>query len=309
VAAAVRLPARGQISPQQLLLARRAKGGALPAPLSAGLSRGFCAEASASSEKPRLKKVAKRGGLDPAKVASLGVVGLGVAYAASSDDALHNAVEMFEDFNDSSREFFEGIGDRLLGRKQEPWLLDFATMKYPEHLPTLVLDLDKVILHLEHDSIKGWHVIKRPFADKFFKELSAYYEIVLFSDDVFPVALDISIKWELPITGVLHRDFCKKKRNHYVKDLSKLGRDLSHVIIIDNSPVCYSLQPENAIPIRTWRSNASDRELLDLIPILCALSTVGNIPDIIRQELLSVEDDECGSTLTTGTGTRGPIRC
>jgi len=46
----------------------------------------------------------------------------------------------------------------------------------------------------------------------------------VFSDDVFPVAFDIIQKWEAPVAGVLHRDFCKRRRNHYVKDISKLGR-------------------------------------------------------------------------------------
>merc|ERR1719162_1367946 len=110
-------------------------------------------------------------------------------------------------------------------------------MKYPENIPTLVIDMDKVVAYLDHDSRQGWHLIKRPFADKFFRELSQYYEIVIFSDDVFPVASDIAFKWGIPVTGVLHRDFCKKKRSHYVKDIGKLGRNLERVLFIDHDPV------------------------------------------------------------------------
>jgi len=238
------------------------------------------------------------------------VVGLGAAYAASNDvrevvdDAVGALGEMFEDFNDASREFFERIGDKFVAKRQEPWLLELATMKYPENIPTLVLDLDKVILHLEHDSRQGWHVIKRPFADQFFKEISHYFEVVIFSDDVFPVALDIANKWNLPVTGVLHRDFCKKKRNHYVKDLSKLGRNLERVLIIDHDPAAFQLQPENGLHIKPFEGDTTDSELADLLEFLKAAATSnmdirkfvekfgGGDNDVGRRYLLHKQDQD-----------------
>lgn len=217
------------------------------------------------------------------KLGAVGVIGAGGAYAISEDfrkvvnNGLSDLGEMFEDFNDSSREVLERIGDKFIQKKSdEPWLLDLATMKYPENIPTLVLDLDKVILHLEHDSRNGWHVIKRPFADQFFREISHYYEVVLFSDDVFPVALEIATKWNLPVTGVLHRDFCKKKRNRYVKDLSKLGRRLDRVLIIDHDPAAFQLQPENGVLISEFVGDTNDTELADLLEFLKAAASTPN---------------------------------
>jgi len=211
---------------------------------------------------------------------SAGVIGVGaVGYAVSEefrdiiDSYANDAGELFEDFNDKSREVFEDLGDRIVEKRKEPWLLSLQEMNYPDYIPTLVLDLDKVILHLEHDSVKGWHVIKRPFADQFFKEIQHYYEVVLFSDDVFPVALDIATKWNLPVTGVLHRDFCKKKRQHYIKDLSKLGRKLEKVLIIDHDPAAFQLQPENGLLIRPFQGDPNDSELADLLDFLKAAAT------------------------------------
>jgi hypothetical protein len=189
------------------------------------------------------------------------------------DDALASLGLAFEDFNDSSREFFESLGDRIVSRRPEPWLLELETMKYPDYIPTLVLDLDKVILHLEHDSRQGWHVVKRPYADQFFKEICHYYEVVIFSDEVFPVALDIITKWNLPVTGVLHRDFCKKKRSHYVKDLSKLGRKMDKLLMIDHDSEAFKLQPENGLLIQPFYGDPSDTELADLIDFLKAAAT------------------------------------
>lgn len=248
----------------------------------------LCADAA---EAPKPRSAARRKGFGPAHAVGVAVAGCGIAYAASEDvrrevDAGAGKLsEMFEDFNDASREFFERIGDMIVtsATRKEPWLLELATMKYPEHIPTLVLDLDKVILKLEHDSIKGWHVIKRPYADQFFKEISAYYEVVLFSDDVFPVAQDIAAKWNLPVTGVLHRDFCKKKRSHYVKDLSKLGRKLDRLLIIDHDPAAFQLQPQNGVLIRPFDGDLSDGELADLLDFLKAAALSPDLPQFVAK--------------------------
>ena len=41
-------------------------------------------------------------------------------------------------------------------------------------------------------------------------------------------------------------------QNHFVKDLSRLGRNLKKVIIVDNIADNFQHQPENGIFIRTW---------------------------------------------------------
>lgn len=63
----------------------------------------------------------------------------------------------------------------------------------------------------------------------------------------------------------------------YVKDLSKLGRDLKNVIIVDNNPDAYLWHKENAIPIRSWYDDQNDCELKDLIPILQKLAKVEDV--------------------------------
>ena len=67
----------------------------------------------------------------------------------------------------------------------------------------------------------------------------------------------------------------------FIKDLSGLGRDLKNVIIVDNSPVAYSLQPENGIPITTWIDNKKDIMLPQLSLLLKALSKVEDVREYL----------------------------
>lgn len=76
--------------------------------------------------------------------------------------------------------------------------------------------------------------------------------------------------WQRIIKYRLHRAHCTFHNSQiFVKDLSRLGRDLSNTILLDNSADCYLfqvqqpsscrlvahcgwVQPENAIPINSW---------------------------------------------------------
>ena len=60
--------------------------------------------------------------------------------------------------------------------------------------------------------------------------------------------------------------------NYYVKDLSRIGRELERMIIVDNIAENFQLQPENGIFIKTWMEDPSDTALLELAPLLEAIA-------------------------------------
>lgn len=174
---------------------------------------------------------------------------------------------------------------------------------------TLVLDLDETLVHSSFRQINNADIIiaveiegehhqvyvrKRPGCDEFLVRVAQLYEIVIYTASMSKYASPLLDK--LDKSGVctwrLYREACTRLAAGYVKDLSRLGRDLKHVIIIDNSPVCYSLQPDNAIPIQTWRDDVRDRELLDLIPILISLAEVDDIPQVLRQIIWAADDED-----------------
>ena len=73
---------------------------------------------------------------------------------------------------------------------------------------------------------------------------------------------------------------------NYVKDLTCLGRPLADTIIVDNSPHSYIFQPFNAVPIRNFIDDMSERDLLDLLPTLLSLADVEDVTTVIAETYL-----------------------
>lgn len=200
------------------------------------------------------------------------------------EDVLKMGRKMAEQLENKCTEKMNDFIEKYFPLSNEPLLPDFKDLNYPEHLPTLVVDLNYVIAKLEYDRKVGWRVLKRPYADLFFKELASFYEIVIWSDDNFPVAQDVVSKWGIPAIGCLHRDQCIKKKKSYVKDLKRLGRNIDRVVIIDHDPNAFMLQPANGILIKEFNGNVNDKELLCLIDFLKAFAiTTTDISSMLKK--------------------------
>ncbi|KIV93665.1 hypothetical protein PV10_04860 [Exophiala mesophila] len=153
----------------------------------------------------------------------------------------------------------------------------------------LVLSLEDMLVHSEWTRDKGWRVAKRPGLDYFLRYLSAYYEIALFTSQ--PMAMTEQILRKLDPYGVirwpLFREATLYKDGGYIKDLSYLNRDLKKVLIIDTDPHHVKHQPENAIILPKWKGDPSDQTLVQFIPFLEYLATMGF--EDVREVLKSFE--------------------
>ena len=97
--------------------------------------------------------------------------------------------------------------------------------------------------------------------------MGARFEVVVFTASLAKYAdplidlLDVGrvVRWRL------FRESCYPYEGNYVKDLTCLGRDLKRTIIVDNSPHSYIFQPFNAIPVRNFIDDMSERDLLELL--------------------------------------------
>ncbi|XP_059503562.1 carboxy-terminal domain RNA polymerase II polypeptide A small phosphatase 1-like isoform X1 [Stegostoma tigrinum] len=129
------------------------------------------------------------------------------------------------------------------------------------------------------------YVLKRPHVDEFLRRMGELFECVLFTASLSkyadPVA-DLLDKWGA-FRARLFRESCVFHQGNYVKDLSRLGRDLNNLVIVDNSPASYVFHPNNAVPIASWFDDMSDTELLDLIPFFERLSKEEDVFKLLQE--------------------------
>jgi len=185
-----------------------------------------------------------------------------------------------------------------LGVQEEKSLLP-ELLAQDAHKKCLVIDLDETLVHssfkpisnadfivpVEIDgTIHQVYVLKRPYVDEFLKKVGELYECVLFTASLAKYAdpvTDLLDKWDV-FRARLFRESCVFHRGNYVKDLGRLGRELSKIIIVDNSPASYIFHPENAVPCTSWFDDMENKELLELIPFFEQLSTCDNIYTLLR---------------------------
>ncbi|OLL24969.1 Mitochondrial import inner membrane translocase subunit tim50 [Neolecta irregularis DAH-3] len=147
---------------------------------------------------------------------------------------------------------------------------------------TLVLELDDTLIHSEWSREYGWRTAKRPGLDYFLNYLAQAYEIVIFTRQYSTTAAPIVTKldpYRSCVSASLFREHSRFEDGNVIKDLSHLNRDLSKVILVDVNPVSWSLQPENAAPIKTWNGDPNDRELVRMIPFFEYIAAT-SVPDV-----------------------------
>lgn len=104
------------------------------------------------------------------------------------------------------------------------------------------------------------HFLIRPGCTEFLDELSKYYEVVIFTAAMQDYADSVlgQIDKNENIKYRLYRQHTSPYGHLIAKDLSKIGRDLSRCIIVDNVADNFALQPENGIFIKTWYDDMED---------------------------------------------------
>ena len=160
----------------------------------------------------------------------------------------------------------------------------------PKYKYTLVLDLDETLVHYISDNDSSYIQI-RPGAEEFIKDLSEFYEIIIFTAALKNYA-DLVIEGIDPdgvISDRLYRQHTVSVGNANIKDLDKLGRDIKHVIIVDNFLENFSLQPQNGLNILDFEGNEYDEELDYLKKDLIKLVKLN--PDDVRHYLKDIQID------------------
>ena len=139
---------------------------------------------------------------------------------------------------------------------------------------TLILDLEETLLNFRLKSEnKGEGVLKlRPGIFEFLDEIQNYYEIILFaasSQDYAETLIENIEEKKKYFDYKFYRQHNIVIENDFVKDLSRIGRDIDKMIIVDNMSQNYRLHKRNGINIKGfWGENLCDRILYNLKDIL-----------------------------------------
>ena len=201
----------------------------------------------------------------------------------AADAAFENLLEFRRWADEQAHNYLDPVSDKLL----------------PDHPPeatyvphTLVLDLDDTLILSDWRRERGWRVFKRPGAADFLKHMAQFYEVVVFSEQLSTYVDPIVERLDPQhfLAGRLYREATQYKNGEYLRDLSKLNRDVGKVIYVTARPKT-AMQRENVVVINPYRIGASgaagagdasasastseskhekrvDTELLDLMPFL-----------------------------------------
>ena len=151
------------------------------------------------------------------------------------------------------------ISESLISQKPK---IPFLPPINPNYKYTLVLDLDETLIHYISEEDFAYIQI-RPGAEEFLKDLSKYYEIVIFTAalQMYADLVIDGIDPEKCVKYRLYRQHTIPDGDANLKNLNFLGRDLKKVIIIDNFAENFSKHPKNGLNILDFEGNENDDAL------------------------------------------------
>lgn len=136
---------------------------------------------------------------------------------------------------------------------------------------TLVISDDLLLATVYAPTAGGLLTRKRPAAEWFLTTLAQFYEVVIFSTSAFADRDPLINKLDPRRAAAhrLYRDSAVSVGVGVQKDLSLLNRDLANVILLD-SELEHSVQPENTVAVPAYSGKDSDQTLQRLLPFLIA---------------------------------------
>ena len=159
---------------------------------------------------------------------------------------------------------------------------------------SLILELDETIVYFKvNPSNENEGVLKvRPGVMEFLEEVDKYYELIIFTcanQDYANLLIEAIEENKIYFEHRLYRQHTVIIDNDFVKDLTRIGRPLDKIVIIDNMPQNFRLQKENGINIKPfWGEDIYDAALINLKPILINIAEEGGD---IRQGLAKYRDE------------------
>ena len=172
----------------------------------------------------------------------------------------------------------------------------------------LILDLDETLIHgatqkldYEPACIAPWcFLYKRPFAEEFMDFCKEHFNVAIWttaSPEHAEMVLSEICEPDYPFEFIWTSNRCTQARDkvgmddygsgyHWVKDLKKikrLGFKLEQTIMVDDTPSMLERQYGNLVPIKRFKGDLKDRELLHLMEYLNDLKNESNIRKVEKR--------------------------
>ena len=149
---------------------------------------------------------------------------------------------------------------------------------------SLVLDLDETLISLDRDNTKENKAILkfRPGLLDFLSKMKKFYEIIVFTSATKEYAdqiEDVIEQNEKYFEFRLYREHTLSFNNEFIKDISRIGRPLDKILIVDNMPQNYRMQKENGIGIKSFFGDDEEDDALEYLGIIL-IKIINNFDDV-----------------------------
>lgn len=199
-------------------------------------------------------------------------------------------------FNNINNITFQNQNQNYLLRKEEDGneqLLDNIILNYKKNkeLPpflkhknqkkyTLILDLEDTLINIKIANDKKIIVQPRPGLISFLTGVKPFYEIITFSklSKNYSESIIRLIEGDKKLFDYnLHRNHCSLIGKNFVKDISRLGRDIKTIIMVDDLAENLKAHIDNGILILPYDGNnfREDRVLYELKKMLILFHRLG----------------------------------
>ena len=145
---------------------------------------------------------------------------------------------------------------------------------------TLVLDLDETLINIEFKDMSNNRCILhlRPGLFWFLSKVKPFYELITFTsaskEYAQPIINEIELKNKY-FDYNFFREHSVINGNDFVKDISRIGRDMKKIIIVDNTEQNFRLNKKNGIKIKPFYGDQNDKVLYELSKILVMIVKQG----------------------------------
>ena len=167
------------------------------------------------------------------------------------------------------------INDYEKSKIDPPFIKTPSKKKY-----TLVLDLDETLINVEFKDMSNNKCILhlRPGLFWFLSKVKPFYELITFTsaskEYAQPIINEIELKNKY-FDYTFFREHSVISGNDFVKDISRIGRDMKKIIIIDNMEQNFRLNKKNGIKIKAFYGDQNDKVLYELSKILVLIVKQG----------------------------------